>query len=57
MSATKMEDYMKHYAFAAFAAAGAFAHWALRPLRALKLAYSYVLTGRKFDGPVEWKTI
>lgn len=48
---------MKHYLFACLVALAAFTHWLLRPARALKLAYSYVLTGRKFDAPVEWSTI
>jgi hypothetical protein len=32
-------------------------HWALRPVRALILAYSYVLTGEKVTTPVNWKDI
>lgn len=48
---------MNHYVYPYLVATAAFFHWLLRPVRALKLAYSYVLTGRKFDTPVAWKTI
>lgn len=32
-------------------------HWALRPVRALILAYRYVLTGTKVEKPFQWKDI
>lgn len=32
-------------------------HWALRPVRALILAYSYVLSGEKVTTPINWKAI
>lgn len=32
-------------------------HWALRPVRAIALAYSYVLSGKKVTTPINWKDI
>lgn len=32
-------------------------HWALRPVRALGIAYSYVLIGEKVETPINWKDI
>ncbi len=32
-------------------------HWATRPVRALVLAYSYVLTGQKVQTPYQWSEI
>lgn len=32
-------------------------HLALRPIRALVIAYSYVLSGEKVDKPINWRDI
>lgn len=34
-----------------------FIHWALRPMRALRLAYGHVLRGTKVTNPMNWKDI
>lgn len=32
-------------------------HWALRPLRAMQIAYGHVLRGTKVQHPLNWKDI
>ena len=39
------------------AAALAALHWALRPVRAIVLAYGYVLSGEKVTTTINWKDI